>query len=58
MLKQFDSVSLTDLLFVPVREKHIVVSDNLRHKPLCTVTKDGKRREIWDLESRGIVLSV
>ena len=33
-------------------------SDQVRHKPGCTVTEDGQRLEISDLESRGIVLSV
>ena len=33
-------------------------SDHVRHKPTCTVTGDGKRLEILDLESRGTVLSV
>ena len=33
------------------------VSDQVRHKPGCTVTEDGYRLEISDLESRGIVLS-
>ena len=33
-------------------------SDQVRHKPGCTDTEDGKRLEILDLESRGIVLSV
>ena len=43
----------------PVREKtNNMVSDQVRHKPGCTVTEDGKRLEILDLESRGIVLSV
>ena len=30
-------------------------SDKVRHKPGCTVTEDGLRLEILDLESRGIV---
>ena len=30
----------------------------VRHKPGCTATEDGKRLEITDLGSRGIVLSV
>ena len=34
------------------------VSNQVRHKPGCTATKDGQRLEISDLESRGIVLSV
>ena len=34
------------------------VSDEVRHKPGCTVTEDGERLEISDLGSRGIVLSV
>ena len=33
-------------------------SDQVRHILGCTVTEDGKRLEILDLESRGIVLSV
>ena len=34
--------------------------DQVRHKPNCrpTVTEDGKRLEILDLDSRGIGLSV
>ena len=35
-----------------------VVSEQVRHKLACTVTEDGKRLEILDLESRGIVLSM
>ena len=42
-----------------VREKqNNMGSDQVRHKPACTVTEDGERLEILDLESRGIVLSV
>ena len=33
------------------------VSDQVQHKPGCTITEDGKRLEISDLASRGIVLS-
>ena len=45
--------------FEPVREKtNNVVSDHVQHKPGCTVTEDGSRLEILDLESRGIVLSM
>ena len=35
-----------------------MVSDQVRHKPGCTTTEDGKRLEISDLGSRGIVLSI
>ena len=35
-----------------------VVSEQVRRKPACTVTEDGWRLEILDLESRGMVLSV
>ena len=35
-----------------------VVSEQVRHKPSCTSREDGRRLEILDLESRGIVLSV
>ena len=42
----------------PVREKtNNLGSDQARHKLGCTVTEDGQRLEILDLESRGIVLS-
>ena len=34
------------------------VSDQVRHKPGCTITEDGKRLEILDLRRRGIVLSI
>ena len=43
----------------PMHEKtNNLASDQVRHKPGCTVTVDGSRLEILDLESRGIVLSV
>ena len=35
-----------------------VVSEQVQHKPACTVTEDGYRLEILDLESRGIVISM
>ena len=35
-----------------------VVSEQVRHKPACTVKEDGERLEILDLERRGIVLSM
>ena len=35
-----------------------MVSDMVRHKPGCTVTENGYRLEILDLESRKIVLHV
>ena len=42
----------------PHHEKtNVQVSDQVQHKPGCTATEDGYRLEIWDLESRGIVLS-
>ena len=44
---------------MPVREKtNNLGYDQVRNKSCCTVTEDGKRLEILDLESRGIVLSV
>ena len=47
------------LQFEPAREKtNNLGSDQVRHNTGCTVTEDGKRLEILDLESRGIVLSV
>ena len=43
----------------PRREKtNNMVSEQVRHKPVCTVTETDLRLEILDLESRGIVLSV
>ena len=45
--------------FEPRRGKaNIVVSDQVRHKPACTVTEDGYQLEIPDLRRRGVVLSV
>ena len=47
------------VLYEPVHEKtNNLGSDLVRHKPACTITEDGKRLAILDLESRGIVLSV
>ena len=51
----FASVSNLSLV---VRKPVFGVSDLVRHKLGCAVTKDGKRLEISDLGSRGIVLSV
>ena len=43
----------------PEREKtNNLGSDQVRHKPSCTVTEDDRRLEILDLESKGFVLSV
>ena len=45
--------------FEPVHEKtNELGSDQVQHKPGCTVTEDGKRLEILDLKRRGSVLSV
>ena len=45
--------------YEPVCEKtNYLGSDKILHKPGCTVTEDGWRLEILDLESRGILLSV
>ena len=47
------------MIFEPVCEKTNKLGfDQVRHKPGCSVTDNGKRLEILDLESRGIVLSV
>ena len=35
-----------------------MVSDQVRHKPGCTATEDGKKLEISDLDSSGIVLYI
>ena len=58
LMHQLLSEILTKLI-VPVIEKtNNLGSDQVRHKLACTVTEDGWRLEILDLESRGIVLSV
>ena len=41
-----------------VRKTVLRVFDQVRHKPVCAVTEDGKKLKISDLESRGIVVSV
>ena len=52
-------VNCLGLLDEPVHEKtNNLGSDQVRHKPGCTVTEDGWRLEILDLESRGIILSM
>ena len=33
-------------------------SNQVQHKPGCTIKVDGEMLEIWDLESRGIVLDM
>ena len=46
-------------VFLPRYEKTVFgVSDQVRHKPGCTATEDGKRLESLDLGRREIVLSV
>ena len=50
---------MSNFTFEPEREKtNNLGYDPVRHKPGCTVTGDGKRLEILDLERRGIVLSM
>ena len=41
-----------------MRKSVFGVSDLVRHRPGRAVTEEGKRLEILDLESRGIVLSM
>ena len=43
---------------LPHEKTNNVVSEQVRHKPSCTITEDGWRLEISDLESRGIALYV
>ena len=46
-------------LFEPLTRKRVFrLSDQVRHKPGCTATEDCFKREISDLGSRGIVLSM
>ena len=47
-----------DKMSLIVRKPVFGVTDQVRYKPVCTATEDGKRLEIADLGSRGIVLSV
>ena len=47
------------VLYEPVGEKTSNLgSDQVQHKPGCTVTEAGQKFEILDLRRRGIVLSV
>ena len=47
------------IIFEPRHKKtHNVVSEQVRHKPSCTVTEAGSRQENSDLERRGTVLFV
>ena len=41
-----------------MRKPVLLVSDQVQHKLGCSFTEDGKRLEILDLKSRGIVLSM
>ena len=53
------SCHIGDLVNEPPHEKtNVLVSDQVRHKPVCTATEDGSRLEISYIESRGIVLSM
>ena len=49
---------LSSLLSLDMRKLVFGVSDKVRHKPGCTATEDGMRLEIFDLDRRGILLSV
>ena len=52
-------VLFKSIVYESVREKtNNLGFDQVGYNPGCTVTEDGKRLEILDLESRGIVLSV
>ena len=43
------------LLYEPRCEKTCLrVSDQVRHKPVCTATEDGQRLEISDVGSKGL----
>ena len=51
--------SLPVFLFEPRHEKtNNVVSKHVQHQLVCTITEDGYKLEILDLESRGIILSM
>ena len=55
--RKSNQLFLTYLSLV-VRKPVFRVSDDVGHKPGCTVTEHGSGLEISDLRSRGIVLSV
>ena len=52
------SIKSNKSLSLVLRKPVFGVSNQVRQKPGCTATEDGKMLEISDLESRGIVLSV
>ena len=55
----YKNVGVYDLILEPPRGKtNNVVSEQVQHKPGCTVTEDGQRLEILYLSRRGIVLSM
>ena len=60
--KQFIFGQMTRQLFFNmshlVRKPVFRISDQVRHKPVCTATEDGLRLEISDLGSRRNVLSM
>ena len=56
--KHKDNEDAEDGMSCVARKPVFGVSDQVRHIPGCTTTKDGQRLEFLDLESRGIVLSV
>ena len=55
----YQHVHLEQTINEPVREKtNNLRSDQVRHKPACTVTEVGYKLEILDLRRRGIVQSM
>ena len=57
-LSKWTSLSALLIYMIHNMRTNNVVSEQIRQTPSCTSTEDGKRLEILDLESRGIVLSV
>ena len=53
-----DGVNLTLKMSCLISKALFRVSNQVQHKPGCSISKDGKRHDILDLGSRGIVLSV
>ena len=47
-----------DFMEPDVRKPVFGISDQVRHKLACTVAEKGRKLEILDIRSKGIVLSV
>ena len=55
--KSHDKMAALSIYEPPRGKTNNVVSEQVRHKPVCTVTEKSWKLEISDLSRRGIVLS-